>query len=173
MKLTRDLSAQVLALFVAVFASNGAWAGLVSADLDAGGDGLVTRDTASGLDWLDLPVTQNYSVNQILSGLNGRNFITEGWRYATIDEVHQLLGHVGLPIISGPLPVAQTVYYVNKSDTVLLAAITNLQVLLGNYYFSGYDWKSWGWAEPYTDAEWRASPEVSSIAINCRSSDLI
>jgi len=58
----------------------------VSTDWKTAGDGLITRDLVSGLDWLDLNETQGKSFNYVNS-----QFLTgglyEGWRYATETEV--------------------------------------------------------------------------------------
>jgi len=43
---------------------------LMGADLLNPGDSLLTRDTATGLDWLDLTATTNLSVNDILGGVS-------------------------------------------------------------------------------------------------------
>ena len=54
----------------------------------------VTRDTASGLDWLDLPVTANLSFREVLADEGG--LIGEGWRHANFREVCQLFAtHAG------------------------------------------------------------------------------
>ena len=48
-----------------------------------------TRDTDTGLDWLDLADTAGRSVNQVLSGAGG--FTDAGWRLATEVEVFDFL----------------------------------------------------------------------------------
>ncbi|HVP13991.1 MAG TPA: hypothetical protein VMS88_00525, partial [Terriglobales bacterium] len=64
----------------AVALAGSAHADLVAADLFSAGDGLVTRDTDSGLDWLDLPgLTTNLSYDAIQGGAGG--WIAGGWRY--------------------------------------------------------------------------------------------
>ncbi len=143
-----------------------AYASLVPSHLDISGDGLVTRDTVTGLEWLDLRVTQGFSVNEIITGANGRNFLGEGWRYATVDEVHQLLGDAGVSVQAGSLPLGHTVYYVNSNDGAQIDAIRNLQSLIS---ITSQDWasRSWGWTTPFTPAPWRPSPQPSSVAINC------
>jgi hypothetical protein len=65
-------------------------------DLFAPGDALVTRDTDTGLDWLDVPLTTNLSFDQVQGGAGG--WIAAGWRYATEAEVcHLWTGHGGVP----------------------------------------------------------------------------
>jgi len=69
-------------------ASAGANATLVSTDLALPGDGLLTYDSATGLQWLDLTATLGKSVNEVLGGYGG--YIDTGFRYATTAEVEQL-----------------------------------------------------------------------------------
>jgi hypothetical protein len=82
-----------LAITVLLLSAN-ANAALVSADLSIVGDGLITRDTNSGMEWLDLTESQNYSYNYVSSqfGIGGQ---FEGWRYATSSEVDTLLDNAG------------------------------------------------------------------------------
>jgi len=86
-----------LAAIILGIASQFAHAELVSMDYAAAGDGLVTRDTASGLEWLDWSATANYSINQIQAGAGG---YLSAFRYATAGELAQLLSNAG--IAGGP-----------------------------------------------------------------------
>jgi hypothetical protein len=85
-----------LALAVALLALP-VQAEILEIDLLAPGDGLVTRDTETGLDWLDLGgVTTNLSYDAIQAGAGG--WLAAGWRYATEAEVCQLfVAHAGVP----------------------------------------------------------------------------
>lgn len=76
---------------------------LVSVDWQTNGDGLLTRDTASGLEWLDLSQTYNQTVSMVLPQL-GTTF--SGFRLALATEVHTLMGNAGIPFNSttGPIP---------------------------------------------------------------------
>ena len=56
--------------------------------------GSYTLDTTTNLDWLDLDQTFGYSPNQILSNA-GVNFVSQGWRYATLDELRGLFTDAG------------------------------------------------------------------------------
>jgi MYXO-CTERM domain-containing protein len=68
-------------------------AALVSADLRNAGDGLVTRDTASKLEWIDFTETVGLSTTQ----LAGAGWWKDaGFRSATREEVLQLLSNAGL-----------------------------------------------------------------------------
>jgi len=62
---------------------------IISTDWHTAGDNLITRDTASGLDWIDLTETNGQSYN-FVSGELGIGGLYEGYRYATDDEVISL-----------------------------------------------------------------------------------
>lgn len=66
---------------------------LTAAILDLGS---VTRDTSTGLDWLDLTETLGRSYLDVSGKMDeGEEFY--GWRHATRDEVRQLWINFGLP----------------------------------------------------------------------------
>jgi PEP-CTERM motif len=67
-----------------------AQASLFSIDLKTAGDGLLTRDSATGLEWLDLAPTQNLSYDAVSKGAGGFT-TTEGFRFATQAELTGLL----------------------------------------------------------------------------------
>ena len=77
----------IYALLLASF-SLSANANLISIDLFSVGDNLVTKDTKTGLEWLDLTETQNLSPRQILEGAGG--WSANGFVYATTSQVTQL-----------------------------------------------------------------------------------
>ncbi len=62
--------------------------------------GNITRDTASGLDWLDVTQTQGLSYNQVLAQM-GAGGAFAGWRYATVGEFDQLITNFGYPVSTG------------------------------------------------------------------------
>ncbi|MEZ6318102.1 MAG: hypothetical protein R3B49_05005 [Phycisphaerales bacterium] len=69
-------------------------ADLTSRDWAASGDGLLTFDADSGLEWLDWEYTNNRSYADVSSQLGaGGEF--EGFRYATEDEMRGLYEHAG------------------------------------------------------------------------------
>jgi hypothetical protein len=82
--------------------------------------GLVTYDTRSGLEWLDLSQTQGLSFDQVSTQL-GTGGLYAGYRYATSLEAQGLLTEFGLPI------VAYTMYAPNT----WLPNLTNFDALLG------------------------------------------
>jgi len=69
-------------------------ADIISVDWETPGDGLITRDTNSGLEWLDLTVTVGRSANDIRSQiLAGGEF--EGWRFANAFNVETFFNAFG------------------------------------------------------------------------------
>ncbi len=61
-------------------------AAIISVDWLTSGDNLITQDTVSGLEWLDITTTTSRSYNDISSNLgSGQEF--DGWRYATKVEL--------------------------------------------------------------------------------------
>lgn len=69
-------------------------AALITRDLHTAGDGLITYDDFSGLEWLDLTETINRSRNEVASQLlpEGEFY---GWSYASLDQVHQFFDNAG------------------------------------------------------------------------------
>lgn len=77
------------------FGVNGASAGLISVNLAAPGDGLLTLDTATNLQWLDVTETGGVSYYSVLAGYGGFTSLL-GFRYATASEVSTLFADAGL-----------------------------------------------------------------------------
>lgn len=73
---------------------------LIEKDLNAIGDNLITLDTATNLEWLDVTATLGQSFDQaVLSG-----FVTsQGFRHATNNEVAALYTSVGITVHDGSL----------------------------------------------------------------------
>lgn len=69
-------------------------AALITSDLSAPNDQLITIDSLTGLEWLDVTATQGQSYNSVAAGFGG--FIQLGFRYATIGEVSTLYFHAGV-----------------------------------------------------------------------------
>ena len=114
----------MVAVAVLVGAPISSNATLMQADLINPGDGLLTRDMATDLDWLDVPLTSNTSFNNLgtatFTSLGGLNPLTGlGFRQATADELFTLFVNALIPAI----------------DTVFTGAnhtpVTNLLNLLG------------------------------------------
>ena len=75
-------------------------AAVISTDWLTAGDNLITHDTVSGLEWLDLTETNNLSYDFVTGQL-----VTDGqfagWRYATNTEVVALLNNFGIDLSAG------------------------------------------------------------------------
>ena len=69
---------------------------LIQTDLIPGsGDQLLTLDTDTNLEWLNLTATAHRSVNEVLGGFGG--FVgTHGFRYATGGDLGTLYSHAGI-----------------------------------------------------------------------------
>lgn len=74
--------------------SGSANAALVSVDWKSPGDNLVTRDTGTGLEWLDVTQTADLTFNFVSSELGGGG-IYEGWSFATGAQVRDLYSSAG------------------------------------------------------------------------------
>lgn len=67
---------------------------LVSKDYAVKGDGLLTYDTVTKLEWLDLTATKGLTGTEVLAGVGGWAF--DRFRYPTGDELTVLFLHAGL-----------------------------------------------------------------------------
>lgn len=95
-----------LAAVVGLLFVTPASAALVEQDLSIGGDGLLTLDDQTGLQWLDVDQTLGVSPVDILADVGG--WISLGFRYASGAEVCGLAAAYGLdPLCSGS-PLAGT-----------------------------------------------------------------
>lgn len=112
MKLLRMM---VLVSAIVLLFSNFSSATLIELDLYNPGDKLITSDTATGLYWLDLTVTQDFSYidtrNKISSGGS-----LDGFRYATVADVDSLQLSAGLP--AGTF-FSSSFRYKNKMDALI------------------------------------------------------
>lgn len=98
----QDSIRKLAAAAVCIGAAGFAQAAIQSADWDASAhDQWLTRDTAYGLEWLDVSLTNGLSVQQVLAG----DWVKQGFRYATQGEVSGLVSHA----LSASLPPAQSV----------------------------------------------------------------
>ncbi len=100
--LMRLMTAVAVAVLVGTPVSSNAE--LVQANLINHGDGLLTRDMATGLDWLDVNLTVNSSYNDMISGaatfasLGGLSPVSDlGFRHATAAEFTTLLINALVP----------------------------------------------------------------------------
>ena len=84
----------------ALILSSSVNAALISEDLNTLSDGLITRDTTSGLRWLDLTETRGLSYNYVNSQF-GSDGLYEGWRMATPAEVVGLWLNFNIDLSAG------------------------------------------------------------------------
>ncbi len=75
-------------------------AAVITTDWQSAGDNLITQDTESGLEWLDLTETANMSYNFINGELGAGNMFS-GFRYATNSEVVTLFVNFGIDLSEG------------------------------------------------------------------------
>ncbi len=80
---------------VMLLVCNAAGASLVEVDLYSSGDSLLTKDTDTGLYWLDLTETTNISYNDMVEELRPGGLF-DGYRYANTADIEQLQLSAGL-----------------------------------------------------------------------------
>ena len=88
-------------LMFLIFCVPQAKATLIQTDLSAPGDGLLTYDSASGLEWLDLTETYSLFGRDVLANISGGG-IWDGFHIATREEVSSLWSNAGIPFFGGP-----------------------------------------------------------------------
>ncbi|NQD36466.1 hypothetical protein HPT27_05460 [Permianibacter sp. IMCC34836] len=75
-------------------AAQQAHANLISTDFQAdSGDGWITLDTVTGMEWLDVNLTAGQSFDQVRTG----DWMRRGFRFATQQELLQLFINAGIP----------------------------------------------------------------------------
>ncbi|MBU0910596.1 MAG: hypothetical protein KKA54_08825 [Proteobacteria bacterium] len=100
MKKTALLMAVVAALILGPGAS--AWGSLVARDLVPGsGDGLLTFDPLTGMEWLDLSATRGLSYAAISNASSG-NLVDSGFRYADANDLWLFYQHAGVDFLGKP-----------------------------------------------------------------------
>ncbi len=126
---------KVLFLVIAfLLCSSTAWADLIEKDLFSEGDGLLTFDTDTNLEWLDLTEVRMsmYTYDEILSDAGG--WISLGFRYATTSEVCDLVS----PFIWDPCPttgITPTAVIGNQIGPLMLLGDLNSHI--DNFGLSG------------------------------------
>ena len=124
---------------------------LVSEDFLTAGDGLLTLDTDTNLEWLDLTLTKGQSYNAVAAGYNGYT-TTDGFVFANWDQVATLFTHAGLPDHSGAFLASE---YVPALNLISLIGCT------GNCG-AGADFAE-GWAENLTFTAFVTLPFVQAF----------
>jgi hypothetical protein len=131
-----------LAVVVVALGSVSANADLFELDFNSSGDGLVTLDTDTGLEWLDLTETDGYQQLEIANGAGG--FLSSGWQIADVYQVCNLFSYAGgididacLSSTAATLGDVTEAYYQFASGPETASLIS----LLGpNDGKSSYDW---------------------------------
>lgn len=110
----------VLSAVALVATSLDARAVLVEGDLVSSGDGMITLDTATGLEWLDVTATTNMSALDVLAS----SFVTtDGFRYATTSEVCDFYSTHVVTLSVCP-PVNFDVFAVDSTAVLHLLGVT-------------------------------------------------
>lgn len=127
------LAAVLLATQVTLGASP-ASAVLFAVDRVVAGDGEITRDTDTGLDWLDLTLTTNVSLDDIQADVGG--WISDGWMHATRAEACQLFANAGNTSFASTCPFQELA-------SAFVSEAESLVALLGDTggegpFFQGY-----------------------------------
>lgn len=116
-----------LTLTLSLFAAGSANAELVSSDWLSEGDNLVTLDTSTGIEWLDLTQTKGMSARQVLSDSR-----FEGWRLATFEELIPLfqnyLPDVDYTYVNTSYRLGAWPHYENKTQITQIREMLNLFV---------------------------------------------
>jgi hypothetical protein len=108
------ISGAVSACVISMAISTVSHAALIEVDLFSPGDALLTRDSTTALDWLDLTETVSLSFDEIGAGVGG--WTAMGFRYATGAEVCDLFTREFFA--PTPCPTATFVAEVRDGDLV-------------------------------------------------------
>ena len=119
----RNIFLALLTVASVIFASTvTARAVITEKDLFSPGDKLLTLDSTTGLEWLDVYETRGLSYNDVaISDIGG--FISLGFRHATIDEVLALYGEFGITDLSFGLSAANFLPALDLFDTMSFIVI--------------------------------------------------
>lgn len=121
-------------LLVALLCCSGAHASLIEVDLFDAGDKLITRDTDTGLDWLDLTETTGISYDDMLLEL-GVGGMYEGFRYATTADVDGLQQAARLS--EGLFFTASNITRLRVVSLIDMVGVTNFDASTGYEYAYG------------------------------------
>ena len=97
----RGVGSSVVMIAVILGYSLGASAALVQGDWKASGDGLLTYDAGTGLEWLDVTVSVGDNIEAVEAKLSPGGAY-EGFRIARLGDVEMLFDHAGLQETAGP-----------------------------------------------------------------------
>jgi hypothetical protein len=125
MNLTPHLLATVVFGTIALMAPS-AQAALLAGDLATTGDGLITKDSRTGLEWLDLTATRGASYEAVAAGLGGYT-TQKGFRLANGAEVDELFASA----LEGKVASVVSTPTVNELFTETYSAAVEINILLG------------------------------------------
>jgi hypothetical protein len=126
----------LLAVLTAATFATSANAALISVDDATHGVGALTRDTATGLDWLDLSLTYNRSYSSVTSQLgSGGQFA--GFRGATAAEVQSLMVNAGLPVSTQTTTISFDPVVITAANALTALIGDTLSGTYGSYYHGG------------------------------------
>ena len=91
----------LLSLMLLILKFSNVNAAIITTDWNNVGDSFITRDTTSGLNWLDLTVTGGMSYNDVFAELMLESSELYGYRFATSDEVISLWEQFGINLDFG------------------------------------------------------------------------
>jgi hypothetical protein len=131
-----------------------AGAALVSVDDPVFGIGAITRDTATGLEWLDVSLSNDRSFLDV-AGQFGMGGDFEGFRHATGMELIQLYSNAGIPDID-----------VFGGSTANLAPVMGLIDLVGHTRSQGEYLETFGLVDDIAFQSLRFSGDLDFLTIN-------
>ena len=126
------LTLLLVAVLILLVGPGTAGAVLIEVDLFAAGDKLLTRDTATGLDWLDLTQTVGLSYTAVAGGAGGWTAL--GFGFASVTQVATLFANAGLD--TGP----------GTEGVFLASQVPGVTLLLGSLGTTDTTFGQ-GWAE--------------------------
>ena len=127
-----------------MLASSSSGAALVPKDFSVLGDGQLTLDTSTQLEWLDLSYTDGVSFEAVQSGWADLT-TSKGFRYATGIEIDRLFRNAGLTISSDFLVTNYAPAIALHSLLGSTASGSNYQLTSGYYALGPMHQTSTGW----------------------------
>jgi hypothetical protein len=153
----------------AMIAPQSAQAALFARDLNSVGDGLLTQDTATGLDWLDVTQTKGRSYDEVVAGVGGYT-TQKGFRFATSSEVSRLFDSAlvgkGLVAVSTPNTTVNLSagYFAAQEIHTLLGLTSSQSIPAGGFVSGSVTFKS---TEGYvSDSTALGQPGLATISSN-------
>lgn len=130
-KLSRQLCGVAIIAVTMFAATSQANAAITQADWKVAGDGAITLDTSSNLEWLDVTVSVNQSFNYVSSQF-GAGGDYSGFRYATDNEVATFFANAGLNFT----------YSSSSADATKVSSLISLvgSTSNDNYYYYSSLW---------------------------------